>query len=67
MSTGAIFSGTFRPDDPSWKEDDAYVLWQGLGGNPFWEYMCLVMEGPWQDALKATIKKDGRGPHSMIQ
>ena len=40
----AYFQGTYRRDDPAWKDDPAYALWLKHGDNPMWVYMRMVME-----------------------
>ena len=47
----AYFSGTYDADDPAWRTDPAYALWQAQADNPFWQYMELVMNEPAQDRL----------------
>ena len=51
----AYFAGTYRSDDPSWREDPAYALWQQQADNPFWQYMRLVMDEPNADNLHRKI------------
>lgn len=40
----AYFSGAYRLDDPSWKRDPAYALWEERGDTPLWRYMKQVMD-----------------------
>ncbi len=47
----AYFSGTFRRDDPSWREDPAYALWEARGDRGFWPYMKTVMDEAGEDNL----------------
>jgi len=44
--TLAFFSGTYRLNDPSWREDPAYTLWLAHSDSPIWQYMSLVMNEP---------------------
>lgn len=39
----AFFSGTYRKEDPAWKDDPAYALWENQPESLFWTYMKLVM------------------------
>ena len=39
----AYFSGTYRKEDPAWKDDPAYDLWENQPESLFWTYMKLVM------------------------
>ncbi len=39
----AYFSGTYRKEDPAWKEDPAYALWRKQRDSSFFQYMELVM------------------------
>lgn len=47
----AYFSGTYRSDDPSWKDDPSYALWCREKDNVFWQYMKMVMDEPNGDNL----------------
>ena len=42
----AYFAGTYRSDDPSWRTDPAYALWQRQADSLFGQYMRLVMDEP---------------------
>lgn len=50
--TLAYFAGTYRSDDPSWRADPAYALWQQQEDNPFWQYMRLMMDEPNADTIR---------------
>jgi len=51
----AYFAGTYRPDDPAWREDAAYALWRSHADNPFWRYLGMVMEEPAGDNLRRVL------------
>ena len=40
----AYFSGTFRKEDPSWREDPARALWDRQPDSPYRRYMDMVMD-----------------------
>ena len=42
----SYFAGTYRSDDPSWRADPAYALWQQQADSLFGQYMRLVMDEP---------------------
>lgn len=48
----AYFSGTYRKEDPAWKEDPAYALWRRNPDSPFLQYMELVMNEETGDNLR---------------
>ena len=47
----AWFTGTYRRDDPSWREDPAYALWLRHANSTMWRYMKLVMDKAGGDCL----------------
>ena len=51
----AYFSGTYRSDDPLWRQDPAYKLWSSRTDDLFWQYMKLVMDEPNGDNLHRTM------------
>ena len=51
----AYFAGTYRPDDPAWREDAAYALWRSHADNPFWRYLGMVMDEPAGDNLRRVL------------
>lgn len=52
----AYFSGTYRSDDPAWREDPAYALWDQRGNDAAWQTMKLVMEEPSGENLLRSWK-----------
>ncbi|MBQ8159190.1 MAG: metallophosphoesterase [Clostridia bacterium] len=48
----AYFSGTFRSDDPSWKQDPGWALWQEKGENVFARYLDMVSRESLIDNLR---------------
>ncbi|MBQ8963238.1 MAG: hypothetical protein IJ089_05510, partial [Clostridia bacterium] len=52
----AYFSGTYRSDDPSWKDDPAYGLWLGHRDSPYWQYLDMVMNEPNGDNLYCRME-----------
>lgn len=51
----AYFSGTYRSDDPAWREDPGYALWQHYGGGGFGAYLRMVMNEPGGDHLALSL------------
>ena len=49
----AYFSGAYRPEDPSWRQDPAYALWERQESSGFWQYMRMVMEEAQGNNLQA--------------
>ncbi len=47
----AYFSGTYRKDDPAWKEDPAYALWKKKRDSSFGQYLEIVMNEATGDNL----------------
>ena len=47
----AYFSGTYRKEDPAWREDPAWALWQRQPNPAFRQYMQLVMDESAGDSL----------------
>lgn len=47
----AYFSGAYQSDDPSWKQDPAFALWQRHKENAFAKYLLWVMEERTEDNL----------------
>lgn len=47
----AFFEGTLDPDDPAWREDAAYALWEEEDDNLFRVYIDTVLGEPQQDNL----------------
>ncbi len=50
----AYFSGTYRRDDPSWREDPAWALWQSQTDSAFGRYLETVMSEAAGDHLLWT-------------
>jgi len=47
----AYFSGTYRSDDPAWRQDPARALWLEHPDSLIWQYMDQVMNEPAGDNL----------------
>ena len=44
--TLAYFSGSYRSDDPSWRQDPVYALWSAQADDTYWQTMKLIMDEP---------------------
>ena len=53
----ACFFGTYHSDDPSWRNDPAWVMWSEQKDNVFWQYMKMVMDEPNGDNLRWTADR----------
>ena len=51
----AYFSGLYHSDDPEWKSDPAYGMWQAMGEDGFWPILRQIMEEPNGDNLTARL------------
>ncbi|MBQ3424319.1 MAG: metallophosphoesterase, partial [Clostridia bacterium] len=53
----AWFSGTYRADDPSWRADPAYALWEDSGTEaPGWTFMRALMDETRGDQLSLRLE-----------
>jgi hypothetical protein len=52
----ACFSGTFESDDPVWREDPGYALWQRFPDDLFTQYFDQTLNAPPCENLRITIQ-----------
>ena len=51
----ACFAGTFRRDDPAWREDPGYALWHSLPENLFTQYFDQMLSESAGGHLRLTL------------
>lgn len=51
----AYFTGEFRGEDETWRQDPAYALWEKQPNSSFFQYMKLVMREAAGDHLRETL------------